>query len=416
MGKKSRRRKRRQPRRAGTARPLRTSGAKAGAAAGSPAISPQPGRAATAAPAKAPSEIIAKAPQETPNEMIAEVPQETPDEMIDKAPQEMVAMVAEAPQETIADVPQKTIADVPQKTIAAAPQETITDATKEVRKETIAPAAEAKPPRASAEVARALATEAPHAQPAGPALASTASSPDAEQVASDDDQQDPQTRPDGAKRKGFLIGLLLPPPAVAIALFVLAHAVTPPLDLSLIDSLRLTYLFTALPALVTWMGLSRGAAYRMVANRGGVSRALMASATAGALACAGLALIAAIPMGLLHIELWRYVEVAAAGAIAGVFAGAGTGLWAAWPAYRQRLTRRRWGAAPEGLDRSADGAAQGAEEAWPALADGTMEQDPITDAVTGDDAESGGSHQRPPTRPVPSSKRGGVSAGVSSGY
>jgi hypothetical protein len=94
--------------------------------------------------------------------------------------------------------------------------------------------------------------------------------------------------------------------------------------------LRLTYLFAGVPATLTAGGIGRLAA-RVSASRRQprVRRAMWVAGRAFAVAGIGLILIAAIPLGQLPEDLWRWWLFAATGLVVGGATGAVIGFWAA---------------------------------------------------------------------------------------
>ncbi|ACY16152.1 hypothetical protein [Haliangium ochraceum] len=138
--------------------------------------------------------------------------------------------------------------------------------------------------------------------------------------------------------KGFGTGLLAAPVALTLAILGLAHLGVGTPRGSLLYVLAVTAAFTALPAALTWSGIGRVAARRVVAPRGSLEKAIRMAQLSGAVAGAGLIFLAAIPLQALTTQRADYGWFALAGAVAGAIVGALAGGWAAWPNRRRRAS------------------------------------------------------------------------------
>ncbi len=126
--------------------------------------------------------------------------------------------------------------------------------------------------------------------------------------------------------KGFLTGLGIEVPAIAIAVWGLAQLGIGDPDVPFMRVIRLTAVFAGLAAVLTAAGIGRLAAYASVEHGGGRKRAMWVAARAHAAASGALVVIAAIPHGHLPEVRWHWLALPAAGVVVGAACGALIGL------------------------------------------------------------------------------------------
>lgn len=122
--------------------------------------------------------------------------------------------------------------------------------------------------------------------------------------------------------KGFLTGLVIEVPALALGVWVLARIGVGDRGIGFMHLLRLTTVFAGLAAVFTAAGIGRLAAHASIDKIGGRGHAIFVAARAHAAASAGLIMIAAIPHGHLPDHASGWIVFVIAGAIVG--AGCGT--------------------------------------------------------------------------------------------
>jgi hypothetical protein len=125
--------------------------------------------------------------------------------------------------------------------------------------------------------------------------------------------------------KGLLTGAVIEVPALASAVWLLAHLGIGDSDASFMRILRLTTLFCGVAALATAGGVGRLAAHASVDKVGGRGRAVFVASRAHAAASAGLIFIAIIPHGHLPDRgaIWLVIPMmgVACGAVCGSLIG-----------------------------------------------------------------------------------------------
>ncbi|MGE0871646.1 MAG: hypothetical protein AB7P03_24010 [Kofleriaceae bacterium] len=119
--------------------------------------------------------------------------------------------------------------------------------------------------------------------------------------------------------KGFLTGAAIEVPALAATVWVLARLGIGDPDVGFMRIARLTAIFAGVAAVITAGGIGRLAAH--ASAEGGRRRAMIVAARAHAAAGAGLAIIAAIPHGMLPPSPLGWLPLPAAGAISGAVCG-----------------------------------------------------------------------------------------------
>jgi hypothetical protein len=122
--------------------------------------------------------------------------------------------------------------------------------------------------------------------------------------------------------KGFLTGLGIEVPALAVAVWGLAQLGIGNPEVPFMRVVRLTAVFAGIAAVFTAAGIGRLAAYASVEKGGGRKRAAWVAARAHAMASAGLVVIAAIPHGHLPEVRWHWLALPAAGLVVGAACGA----------------------------------------------------------------------------------------------
>ncbi len=131
--------------------------------------------------------------------------------------------------------------------------------------------------------------------------------------------------------KGAAVGLLVGVPAVATAVYLLAHVGYGDPSLSLTRAMRLTVLFAGIATVLAAGGVGRLCAVASVDGRGGKYRPVWVGARTFAVAGTGLVIIAAIPNGSLPGDRGPWIVIAIAGALAGGLVGAIIGLASGGP-------------------------------------------------------------------------------------
>ena len=123
--------------------------------------------------------------------------------------------------------------------------------------------------------------------------------------------------------KGLLTGAAIEIPAFSATVWVLARLGVGNPDATFMEIVRLTTVFAGIAALFTAGGIGRLAAHAAPAGR---RRAVWVAARAHAAAGAGLAIIAAIPLGQVPTSPTGFIPIAIAGALCGAACGAVIGL------------------------------------------------------------------------------------------
>lgn len=126
--------------------------------------------------------------------------------------------------------------------------------------------------------------------------------------------------------KGLLTGAVIEVPALALGVWVLAHAGFADRTVSFMRILRFTAMFAGIAALLTAAGIGRLAAHASVDRIGGRRHAVWLAARAHAVASAGLLIIALLPHGHLPNPGLRWLWVPIAGLPIGAACGSVIGL------------------------------------------------------------------------------------------
>jgi hypothetical protein len=115
-------------------------------------------------------------------------------------------------------------------------------------------------------------------------------------------------------------------PLCAAAIWLLARVGIGNRAATLVDCLRMSSVFSSLPAVLTAGGIGRLAAQASMERPGGRRRAVVVAGRAMAAAGAALTIIATIPLGDLPTHPWEWLALWAGGAIAGAIIGVLIGL------------------------------------------------------------------------------------------
>lgn len=173
-------------------------------------------------------------------------------------------------------------------------------------------------------------------------------------------------RPRRGFAKGALVGALVVIPLISLAIFGVGQLGLGGARPAMIPALRLVVVFAALPALLTAGGIGRLAAQASL--DGGRPRAMWIGGRTTAVAGVGLAVVGAIPNGVIPASDAGWAVLGAAGLVAGALGGvviglacggamptlAELGVWpqdnvvgrAAWRVVGRAMGRRRRSSAP----------------------------------------------------------------------
>jgi hypothetical protein len=130
--------------------------------------------------------------------------------------------------------------------------------------------------------------------------------------------------------KGGLVALIVTVPGLASALYVLTTLGFAEADARYDRIVRFAFAFAGLPTVLTGAGIGRLCS-RAAASYGRrrVGRSMLVGARTFAVAGIALLVLAAIPLGALPHELWRWSVVGLGGALVGAISGVLVGFWAA---------------------------------------------------------------------------------------
>jgi len=123
--------------------------------------------------------------------------------------------------------------------------------------------------------------------------------------------------------KGLLTGAAIEIPAFSATVWLLARFGVGNADATFMEIVRLTTVFAGIAAVLTAGGIGRLAAHAAPQGR---RRAVWVAARAHAMAGAGLAIIAAVPLGHVPTSPTGFIPIALAGVLCGAACGALIGL------------------------------------------------------------------------------------------
>ena len=132
--------------------------------------------------------------------------------------------------------------------------------------------------------------------------------------------------------KGALIGAIVGIPGLALAVWTLSRFGIGAPGLALRHATRMAGIFAGAATVLTAGGVGRLAAQASVERVGGRRRAIRKAAAPFAIASAALILFAAIPLGHLPLQPWRWGVLMGTGMVVGLVIGAAIGLVCSGPA------------------------------------------------------------------------------------